>query len=131
MNRKGNLKTKLAAVFSAGVLAVTGTASAVSGMTVSAQPSAGTYGDALKLSLYFFDANQCGADDNVLTWRGKCHTYDAEASLSSAKGLSSSSMAAIKAANGRCVRRLSRCRRPFEVLEHNGIFLHQSGMVLF
>ena len=94
MNRKGNLKTKLAAVFSAGVLAVTGTASAVSGMTVSAQPSAGTYGDALKLSLYFFDANQCGADDNVLTWRGKCHTYDAEASLSSAKGLSSSSMAA-------------------------------------
>ena len=100
MNRKGNLKTKLAAVFSAGVLAVTGTASAVSGMTVSAQPSAGTYGDALKLSLYFFDANQCGADDNVLTWRGKCHTYDAEASLSSAKGLSSSSMAAIKAANG-------------------------------
>ena len=53
MNRKGNLKTKLAAVFSAGVLAVTGTASAVSGMTVSAQPSAGTYGDALKLSLYF------------------------------------------------------------------------------
>ena len=100
MNWKGNLKKKLTAVLSAGVLAVTGTVSAVSGMTASAQPSAGTYGDALKLSLYFFDANQCGADENVLTWRGKCHTYDAEASLSSAKGLSSSSVAAIKAANG-------------------------------
>ena len=100
MNWKGNLKKKLTAGLSAGVLAVTGTVSAVSGMTASAQPSAGTYGDALKLSLYFFDANQCGADDNVLTWRGKCHTYDAEASLSSAKGLSSSSVAAIKAANG-------------------------------
>lgn len=100
MNWKGNLKKKLTAVLCAGVLAVTGTVSAVSGMTASAQPSAGTYGDALKLSLYFFDANQCGADDNVLTWRGKCHTYDAEASLSSAKGLSSSSVAAIKAANG-------------------------------
>lgn len=100
MNWKGNLKKKLTAVLSAGVLAVTGTVSAMSGMTASAQPSAGTYGDALKLSLYFFDANQCGADDNVLTWRGKCHTYDAEASLSSAKGLSSSSVAAIKAANG-------------------------------
>lgn len=100
MNWKGNLKKKLTAVLSAGVLAVMGTVSAVSGMTASAQPSAGTYGDALKLSLYFFDANQCGADDNVLTWRGKCHTYDAEASLSSAKGLSSSSVAAIKAANG-------------------------------
>lgn len=84
MNWKGNLKKKLTAVLSAGVLAVTGTVSAMSGMTASAQPSAGTYGDALKLSLYFFDANQCGADDNVLTWRGKCHTYDAEASLSSA-----------------------------------------------
>lgn len=100
MNWKGNLKKKLTAVLSAGVLAVTGTVSAMSGMTASAQLSAGTYGDALKLSLYFFDANQCGADDNVLTWRGKCHTYDAEASLSSAKGLSSSSVAAIKAANG-------------------------------
>lgn len=100
MNWKGNLKKKLTAVLSAGVLVVTGTVSAMSGMTASAQPSAGTYGDALKLSLYFFDANQCGADDNVLTWRGKCHTYDAEASLSSAKGLSSSSVAAIKAANG-------------------------------
>ena len=100
MNWKGNLKKKLTAVLSAGVLAVTGTVSAMSGMTASAQPSAGTYGDALKLSLYLFDANQCGADDNVLTWRGKCHTYDAEASLSSAKGLSSSSVAAIKAANG-------------------------------
>lgn len=100
MNWKGSLKKKLTAVLSAGVLAVTGTVSAMSGMTASAQPSAGTYGDALKLSLYFFDANQCGADDNVLTWRGKCHTYDAEASLSSAKGLSSSSVAAIKAANG-------------------------------
>ena len=100
MNWKGNLKKKLTAVLSAGVLAGTGTVSAVSGMTASAQPSVGTYGDALKLSLYFFDANQCGADDNVLTWRGKCHTYDAEASLSSAKGLSSSSVAAIKAANG-------------------------------
>lgn len=100
MNWKGNLKKKLTAVLSAGVLAVTGTVSAMSGMIASAQPSAGTYGDALKLSLYFFDANQCGADDNVLTWRGKCHTYDAEASLSSAKGLSSSSVAAIKAANG-------------------------------
>ena len=36
MNWKGNLKKKLTAVLSAGVLAVTGTVSAVSGMTVTA-----------------------------------------------------------------------------------------------
>lgn len=32
------------------------------------------YAEALALSLYFFDANQCGAevDDNCLTWRGNC-----------------------------------------------------------
>ena len=52
MNWKGNLKKKLTAVLSAGVLAVTGTVSAVSGMTASAQPSAGTYGDNFSASPY-------------------------------------------------------------------------------
>lgn len=96
-------KSKLAAMVSAGVLAVTGTVAAISRTVVLAEPASGmTYGDALKLSLYFYDANQCGAevDDNCLTWRGNCHTYDAEASLSNAQGLSSASMAAIKEQNG-------------------------------
>lgn len=60
------------------------------------------YAEALELSLYFYDANQCGSnvDDNPLTWRGNCHTYDAEASLDNAQGLSSASKSAIMAQNG-------------------------------
>lgn len=50
------------------------------------------YAEALALSLYFFDANECGTevDDNCLTWRGNCHTYDGEASLDNANNLDSS-----------------------------------------
>lgn len=49
------------------------------------------YAEALAMSLYFFDANQCGTevDDNPLTWRGNCHTYDAKAELSKATNFDS------------------------------------------
>lgn len=60
------------------------------------------YAEALKLSLYFYDANQCGSEveDNPLTWRSNCHTYDGEADLNSAVGLSSSAKSFIMNANG-------------------------------
>ena len=60
------------------------------------------YADALKLALYFYDANECGThvDENPLTWRGNCHTYDSEAALSGATGLGSSEIQVIKAQNG-------------------------------
>lgn len=69
--------------------------------TVSAEATI-NYGDALALSLYFYDANQCGSevDDNCLTWRGNCHTYDETASLDNAKGLTSTEKEFIKNANG-------------------------------
>ncbi len=38
------------------------------------------YARALQYSLYFYDANMCGEfkeDENKLSWRGSCHTYDA------------------------------------------------------
>lgn len=81
MNRKGNLKTKLAAVFSAGVLAVTGTASAVSGMTLSASAAdlqLDNYAKLLQYSLYFYDANMCGskAGESAFSWRDACHAND-------------------------------------------------------
>ncbi|MBQ8927780.1 MAG: glycoside hydrolase family 9 protein [Oscillospiraceae bacterium] len=59
------------------------------------------YGEALELSLYFWDANQCGTgvDGNALTWRGNCHPQDGKVSLSTAQGLSSASKEAVKAAN--------------------------------
>ena len=38
------------------------------------------YARALQYSLYFYDANMCGEfkeNENRLSWRGSCHTYDA------------------------------------------------------
>ena len=38
------------------------------------------YARAPQYSLYFYDANMCGEfkeDENRLSWRGSCHTYDA------------------------------------------------------
>ncbi|MGN0605388.1 MAG: glycoside hydrolase family 9 protein [Oscillospiraceae bacterium] len=70
-------------------------------MNISAESDA-NYAEALNLSLYFFDANQCGnnVDDNALTWRGNCHTYDEKASLNSAQGLGSEEKEFIRNANG-------------------------------
>lgn len=39
------------------------------------------YARALQYSIYFYDANMCGtgvAENNRLSWRGNCHTYDAQ-----------------------------------------------------
>lgn len=84
MNWKGNLKKKLTAVLSAGVLAVTGTVSAVSGMTVTADTpdlQLDNYAKLLQYSLYFYDADMCGsaADNSAFSWRSACHTGDAVA----------------------------------------------------
>lgn len=84
MNWKGSLKKKLTAVLSAGVLAVTGTVSAMSGMTVTADASdlqLDNYAKLLQYSLYFYDANMCGsaADNSAFSWRSACHTGDAVA----------------------------------------------------
>ncbi len=38
------------------------------------------YARALQYSIYFYDANMCGDSvegDNLLSWRGNCHSYDA------------------------------------------------------
>ncbi len=77
-------------------------ASMATAVPVSADSSNLDYGDALKMSLYFYDANECGSevDSNPLTWRGNCHTYDSTASLGSATGLSDAEKAIIKAQNG-------------------------------
>ena len=53
MNWKGNLKKKLTAVLSAGVLAVTGTVSAVSGMTVTADTPRLAVGQLCKTAAVF------------------------------------------------------------------------------
>jgi len=91
------LRTRAAAFAGTAVIA----ASAVSYTPASADSNP-NYAEALALSLYFFDANECGSgvDDNALTWRGNCHTYDAQASLSSATYLGSSEKQKIQAQTG-------------------------------
>ena len=46
------------------------------------------YGEALAMSLYFYDSNACGSGitGGPLTWRGDCHTYDGQASVSGLSG---------------------------------------------
>lgn len=98
----GGIKKRLMAAVSAAAMVVTVTMSTASNVQVNADSAELTYGDELKLSLYFYDANQCGSevDDNTLTWRGNCHVYDSTASLSSAVGLGDSEKQFIKNANG-------------------------------
>lgn len=101
MRKAAGWKKAMASLVSAATLfscTITGT---MNFSTVTAADGA-NYAEALAMSLYFFDANECGTevDDNCLTWRKNCHTYDAEASLDSAANLSSSEKAMIKEANG-------------------------------
>ncbi|MBQ8296463.1 MAG: glycoside hydrolase family 9 protein, partial [Ruminococcus sp.] len=60
------------------------------------------YAEALALSLYFYDANECGCevDEGPLTWRGDCHVSDATSSLDNAVGLGSTEKELIKTING-------------------------------
>lgn len=47
--------------------------------TSAASISGSDYPEALKYSIWFYDANKCGKDvanDNVFSWRGACHTTD-------------------------------------------------------
>ena len=73
-------KGKVAAVLSAGVMAVTGAASAMSGVTASAEDlGLDNYAKLLQYSLYFFDANMCGStvgEDSAFAWRDDCHAED-------------------------------------------------------
>ncbi len=77
---------KAAAVMMSAVMLTTGT---VMNGGVSAAAADANYGEALAMSLYFFDANACGSGitGGPLTWRGDCHTYDGKGA---AAGLDSS-----------------------------------------
>lgn len=101
MKKAKVIKRAIASAVSAAALLSCTAVGTYSPTVINAAGSA-NYAEALELSLYFYDANQCGknVDANPLTWRGNCHTYDAEASLNSAVGLSAASKSAIMAQNG-------------------------------
>ncbi len=77
---------KLTAAAASAVMAVTSVFYPTSVVTSSAETN--NYYEALAMSLYMYDANACGKGitDGPLTWRGDCHTYDAEASVGDLDG---------------------------------------------
>ena len=89
-------------MFVSALSALAMTAGSIAVLPVNAQAATKDYAKALKLSLYFYDANQCGpdTDGNGLTWRGACHNYDAKASLDRAVGLDGTAKSIIRAQNG-------------------------------
>ncbi len=64
------------------------TAAAYSPMTAAADAGDPNYGEALAMSLYFYDSNACGSGitGGPLTWRGDCHTYDGQGAASGVDG---------------------------------------------
>lgn len=64
-----------------------------------AEDSERNYAKLLQNSLYFYDANKCGigVSDGCLSWRGDCHTSDAEVSLNNGTNMSSSFISSNKA----------------------------------
>ena len=58
-------------------------AEATPGKTDYAEPEK-NWAKLLQHSIYFYDANMCGVDvpeNNLLAWRGKCHSYDSQVPL--------------------------------------------------
>ncbi|MBQ8296318.1 MAG: glycoside hydrolase family 9 protein [Ruminococcus sp.] len=100
MSKHSKLKKALTAVVSTAMLASSMTVTGA-GVSTASAASSHNYAEALELGLYFYDANQCGTevDDNCLTWRGNCHTYDATASLDNSN-LSGTAKSAVQSIAG-------------------------------
>ena len=83
---KNTIVKKLTAVSASAAIALTSAVTTFSPMTAGAADN--DYYKALAMSLYMYDANACGKGitDGPLTWRGDCHTYDAQASVGSLNG---------------------------------------------
>ena len=86
MKHKNTIAKKLAAAAASAVMALT--SAVTTAVPTAANAADHDYYKALAMSLYMYDANACGTGitDGPLTWRGDCHTYDAEASVGSLSG---------------------------------------------
>ena len=77
----------------AGVVSAAAIAGCTVGMNTGSISAEGdeNYAEALAMSLYFFDSNECGGEvkANPLTWRGNCHLYDSFAEISKAENFPS------------------------------------------
>ena len=51
-----------------------------------AEKKEANFARALQYSIYFYDGNMCGTEvqeNNRYSWRGDCHTYDAQVAMNS------------------------------------------------
>ena len=91
---------RIAAALMSAALTLSSASVMNTGLTASADDEPKyNYGEALALSLYFFDSNACGSGitGGPLTWRGDCHTYDGHAKVSEAANLPASARSIIDA----------------------------------
>ena len=91
MKNLAKLSRKLTAAAASAVMVLT---SAAPMQPATAAAADNNYYEALAMSLYMYDANACGSGitDGPLTWRGDCHTYDAQASVGSLDGSAKSAV---------------------------------------
>ena len=78
---------RLSAFASAAVMALTASGAGTTAFAATT-PDVADYAETennwaklLQYTLYFYDANMCGtgvSDNNLLSWRGNCHVYDAK-----------------------------------------------------
>jgi len=82
------LKKRIASTLTAVAIGASSVMASLSVTPMSASAANENYMEALAMSLYFYDSNACGTGitDGPLTWRGDCHTYDAEASVGNLDG---------------------------------------------
>ena len=92
MKPKNTLVKKLTAAAASAVMALT--SAVTTAVPVTANAADHDYYKALAMSLYMYDANACGKGitDGPLTWRGDCHTYDAQASVGNLGGSAKSAV---------------------------------------
>lgn len=85
MKIKGIIK-RCSAVLLGTAMTFTSAVPGISVPTVSAADAEINFAKALQYSMYMYDANMCGTDvsENCeYTWRGDCHTYDAQVPMNS------------------------------------------------
>lgn len=78
------IRKRLCAALAGTVLAATSLSGSYNAGAEVAENDTSNYAKALQYSLYFYDANMCGTDvseNTLLSWRGDCHTYDAQVTM--------------------------------------------------
>lgn len=87
METKNNFAKRAKALAVSSVMLISSVFSSASSINIAEVKAAEVevnFAKALQYSMYFYDANMCGTgvdENNLYSWRGDCHTYDANVPL--------------------------------------------------